>query len=359
MYQVFLYDPYVDSLGGGEKYIGSLAQLLLKHGCQVYWIWSKPEDLQKLSRKFELDLSGLKLLPTSLWQQSLPKRLAWQRRFDIGVVVSDGSLPTMATKQNIVHFQVPFRYVWGGSAANWIKRQMIDSFVANSYFTKEFVDQEYGIDSQVIYPPVELSGLPANKRKKNYILYVGRFSNLLQRKGHGKLIEVFKQLVDEGVDHYRLILAGSDEIGSEKLIPELRQSAQSYPIELVINPSYQDLLDWYSQAKLFWSAAGWGVDELRHPEQCEHFGISAVEAMAAGAVPLLLAKGGHRELVEHRVSGFLWRDSHELISYTKLLITKPKLYQEISQQARSRAAKFSRKEFEKQFIKLLNLPTMV
>ena len=358
MYQVFLYDPYLDSLGGGEKYLGTLAQLLLRHGCQVYWIWHNSDELLRLARKFNLRLTGIRQLPLSVWHQSLPARLAWQRQFDLGVVISDGSLPTMGAKRNLVHFQVPFRYVYGGSLSNWVKRQMIHDFVANSYFTKDFVDQEYGINSQVIYPPVEVSGLDVEEDKKNYILYVGRFSDLLQKKGQLMLVQIFKQLVDEGIDDYRLVLAGSNEVGSDRLLTKLKQEAVGYPIELVINPSYQMLMSWYQQAKFFWSAAGFGVNELTNPQLCEHFGISAVEAMAAGAVPLLVAKGGHRELIEHRISGFLWQEPEELISYTKLLMSRPQLFRQLSQAASQRARKFNRQRFDQQFIRLLHLPML-
>ena len=41
-----------------------------------------------------------------------------------------------------------------------------------------------------------------------------------------------------------------------------------------------------------------GEDAERHPERFEHFGISVVEAMAAGAVPLVFGAAGPGEIVQ-------------------------------------------------------------
>ena len=58
-----------------------------------------------------------------------------------------------------------------------------------------------------------------------------------------------------------------------------------------------ELLELYSRASLFWHAAGHGQDDRRHPERLEHFGITTVEAMAHGAVPLVFPAGGPAEVV--------------------------------------------------------------
>ena len=43
---------------------------------------------------------------------------------------------------------------------------------------------------------------------------------------------------------------------------------------------------------LFWHAAGLGEDPTTNPDRFEHFGISVVEAMSAGAVPMVYEHGG-------------------------------------------------------------------
>ena len=84
-------------------------------------------------------------------------------------------------------------------------------------------------------------------------------------------------------------------------------------MELRLDVSREELLDLYSRASLFWHAAGYGQDERRHPERLEHFGITTVEAMAHGAVPLVYPAGGPAEVVEDGVSGRWWRTPGELV----------------------------------------------
>ena len=83
---------------------------------------------------------------------------------------------------------------------------------------------------------------------------------------------------------------------------------------MVLHPNveYGKLRQLYSQATLYWHATGYGENEAHHPERFEHFGITPVEAMAAGCVPIVLGKGGLPEIVEHDKSGFLWNTLDEL-----------------------------------------------
>jgi hypothetical protein len=55
-----------------------------------------------------------------------------------------------------------------------------------------------------------------------------------------------------------------------------------------------------------WHATGYGFDAEQYPAKQEHFGMTTVEAMSAGAVPVVLNTGGQREIVTHGDDGFLW-----------------------------------------------------
>src|SRR5204863_1530451 len=100
-----------------------------------------------------------------------------------------------------------------------------------------------------------------------------------------------------------------------------------------------------SRARVFWHATGFGDDTDRHPELAEHFGISTVEAMAAGCVPVVINKGGQREIVEHGTSGFVWDTLDELGQYTRLLASDTQLWSTMSAAARARAERFSTSTF--------------
>jgi len=174
----------------------------------------------------------------------------------------------------------------------------VDKVIVNSDFTRRVIDKEYGIKSVVVYPPVDVKKF-SGRAKEKIILSVGRFSQLKQAKGQDVLIRVFKKIIeDKSLTGWRLILAGGTEIGSEDWLKSLEIEAKGYPINFVKSPSFNQLADLYARAAIFWSAAGYGIDELSAPDRVEHFGISVVEAMASGTVPLAFDAGGHKEVIE-------------------------------------------------------------
>ncbi len=109
----------------------------------------------------------------------------------------------------------------------------------------------------------------------------------------------------------------------------------------------------YSKARIFWSAAGYGVDEKKEPKKVEHFGIAPVEAMASGCVPMIYNAGGHKEIISENVDGFLWSDTSDLYRFTKKITVEEKLRKELSANAVVKSKKFSYDEFEKNFTQLL------
>jgi len=59
-----IYDPYLDTLGGGERYCLSVAEILSQNGYEVDIFWSGDQDiLIRAQDRFALDLSTVKLVP--------------------------------------------------------------------------------------------------------------------------------------------------------------------------------------------------------------------------------------------------------------------------------------------------------
>ena len=111
---------------------------------------------------------------------------------------------------------------------------------------------------------------------------------------------------------------------------------------------YGELMDLYSRAKIFWHATGYGVDENADPDKMEHFGITTVEAMSYGAVPVVINKGGQKETVAHGETGFLWNTEEECVAATEKLIRDDGLRQRLARGASVRADLFSIEEFNRQ-----------
>ena len=349
-----IFDPYLDTIGGGERYAMTIAEALLEIGWHVDVFWNDEKIKQKLIEKFSLEVERINFVPYSSRTSNLLKRKKIESNYDLLFYFSDGSIPFMFGKKNILHFQVPFKNVLKKSLKNTLKLKRIFTVVCNSYFTKKFVDKGLGIASKVIFPPVDVELLEP-MIKKNVILSVGRFSQLLQGKRQDVLIDVFKEMINEKkIEDWKLILAGGSEIGSTDYLRELRQSSGGFPIEIVENPSFEELKKLYGEAKIFWTASGYGMDEEREPERVEHFGMSTVEAMAAGCVPIVMKKGGQKEIIENGKNGLFWQEKEELEKLTIEVVSDPTKLQKISKDAILRSKDFSKKIFYDKFLSLVN-----
>lgn len=342
--RIAIYNPYLDTLGGGERYTMAFARVAAEAGYKVDIEWIGPLIGKKLEERFGLDLKEINFVPD----------IKRGDGYEVCFWVSDGSIPTLLARKNLLHFQVPFKDVGGRTLLNKFKLFRINKIICNSYFTKKFIDKEYGVESIVIYPPVDIGRIKP-KRKENIILYVGRFSTLGQSKNQDILIDSFKKLVKNPVfSEWRLVLAGGAEVGAtDEYLTLLKKKIQGFPIELVLGSSYKEIISLYGRAKIFWSAAGYGINEEKEPQKVEHFGITLVEAMSAGCVPIVFKAGGFKEIVENDKNGYLWEKPRELIKLTQKVLDSSILARNIAKSARASAQQFSYERFKQEILQIL------
>lgn len=311
MKSALIVSPYLDHLGGGERYMLSAAVALRELGYTITFGWDTRADLEKLASQLGLELGSYELAPHVIAAYHAHSPLTMYRAtrpYDVVFYLSDGSLPLLGGRTNLVHMQVPFHDVHGQSWTNKIKKMTLSRLVVNSAFTKRVVDQEYGVDAAVLYPPVPMH-LPLPK--KPLILSVGRFEPSLNVKKQTILIEAFKALSRELPD-WELVLAGGS--ADPTWLATLKSQAAGFPIRFAANCSHKELVKLYGEATLYWHAAGYGVDEVKQPELTEHFGISTVEAISAQALPLVVPRGGQREIIQN--PALTWDSIPELVEKT-------------------------------------------
>jgi glycosyltransferase involved in cell wall biosynthesis len=337
-----IFNPYLDTMGGGERYTMAFATVLKELGFRVDVEWKSRNIKRKLEDRFGIDLTGVNFV----------KDIKRGDGYEVCFWVSDGSIPTLAARKNFLHFQMPFHDVKGKTLLNRMKLFRIGKVICNSYFTKTFIDKEYGVNSIVIYPPVDVTKIKP-KRKENIILYVGRFSTLVQSKRQDILIWAFKRFYDGGHRDWKLVLAGGIEIGKDEFLDRLEKLSLGYPIEIVKSPPFKEIKKLYGQAKFFWSAAGFGVNEKKEPEKVEHFGITTVEAMAAKVVPFVFNAGGAKEIIKDSENGYLWKTSPELLRNTRQVITTKGLLKKLSEETHKNAQYYSYERFKREIEKIL------
>lgn len=344
--RIGIFDPYLDDLGGGEKYMATIAQCLSQKN-EVDIFWDNKKDVEKIIERFSLDLSKVNL-KDNIFSSKTPflKKLKQTLGYDAIIFLSNGSIPLVFSKKLFIHFQQPLP-IANKNFKTRIKIARVNSFFCNSEFTKAFIDKNLGVNSRVLYPPVDIK--PKKVKKENIILHVGRFRLNNEKTGDYKkqdvMVNSFKEMFDSGLRNWKFVLAvsvrGKDLGEFEKLI----QSAKGFPVEFLINKNNNDLWELYSKAKIYWHASGFGENLVKHPEFAEHFGISTVEAMGAGAVPVVINAGGQKEIVENAQNGYLWDTLDELKAKTKSLIENEKMWQKLSKEALKTAEKFNAEKF--------------
>ncbi len=353
--KIGIFTPYLEGLTGGERYMLTLASCLSLHHC-VFLFWDDLTILSRAEKKFAIDLSRVKIKQNIFSpSHSMFSRLFESKKYDAIIILSDGSLPFVWSKKLFVHFQFPVPWVHGISWINKIKTHRITKVFCNSFYTKKYIDSTFEIKSEVIFPPIEIK--KSNKKKENMILTVGRFGRTLEGNNYKKqdvMIEGFKVMIDQGLKDWTMTLAISVRKEDMARLNDLKKLADGYSIHFAINPSNEILWGLYNSAKIYWHASGYGEDLDQHPEYAEHFGMTTVEAMGVGVVPVVINAGGQKEIVEHGKNGFLWDNLDNLQEYTRALINDIRLMKSLSNQAEKRARVFSEKIFNNKVLELFD-----
>lgn len=238
---------------------------------------------------------------------------------------------------------------------DWEWRQRMASYEvkwAISEFAAAWTQRRWNIDCRVVAPPTEI-GFEV-RPKEPLILSVGRFTAV---KKQLDMLHAFRSAADTTLRHWKYYCLGglSTSPRDQECFRELDEVARGCGAVLVANASRAMVRDLLQRASVFWHAMGYGEDPERDPQLMEHFGISTVEAMAAGCVPVVVNRGGQAEIVEAGVSGFVWETIPEMLEWTARLIADSGLRARMSQAAQQRAAQFGKGQFCERFAALLQV----
>lgn len=352
--KIAVYSPYLDTLGGGERYMLTIAEILsLKDKVDILldshlYVLDTEKILQTSEERFGLDLSRINLVEAPLGADSSSiKRALFLMNYDLLFYLTDGSIFYPTSTKNILHIQSP---VVGQPAKNlWgkIKLSGWDKILYNSKFTQDNSKKFWNLKSQVVYPPVDVESIKPLEKKK-YILSVGRFFKFQKSKKHELLIKAFKDL-SEKIPGWSLILVGAAGFGDEAYVEELQNLSKGSSVKILPNLKYTQLTKLYGESSIYWHAAGYGEND---PTKMEHFGISTVEAMAGGCVPVVINKGGQLEIIEDKKSGYFWDSLEDLKTLTLKLINDDSLRERLSRNGLKRSENFSKKRFKESILEL-------
>jgi glycosyltransferase involved in cell wall biosynthesis len=358
-----IYNLHMRAMGGGEKLTLVLAEhLSLAHN--VFLFCAEPLDVPALEQFFAVDLSRVNVIclksPGSLSRglaklsgsngQSVSlhhERQLRSHELDLFINNSYGSGLRCPTTRGI--FMCMFPHQVSPHVSNVVNSY--STIVAISQYAADWVWKRWDRHSEILYPPCDDMGPPPSAKQK-IILHVGRFiADSVEDERHHKrqdlLLETFKRMTDLHQRGWELHFAGSlSTDGKSKTFADtLMRAAAGSPVFFHFNAAREELRQLYRSASIYWHATGYGVDPDKYPSTQEHFGISTVEAMSAGAVPVVYATGGQKEIVTDEVNGYWWTNIDRLAVQTRRLANDDELRSELRQQAVRSSKRFSRETF--------------
>ena len=369
--RIGIYAPYLETCGGGEKYICKIAEILSKDN-NVEFIVFKSPSIEDLEDKLRVNLNRISIKKLNVPMPTKKNRYLRRiiktymiskisRGYDLFINQEHFSCIPSLAKKSILICEVPPTNLNTKLISNVIRKSLFDfglktydMIITNSFYTKKWIEKYYSQKNiEVLYPPIEQFQFSS---KENIILSVGRFFANGHCKKQLEMIRCFKELYNNNdiVKNWRYYLIGgvSSNIEDRKYLKRCQEEAEGYPIYFQINISFNTLKVFYGKAKIFWHATGLDEDENKHPERMEHFGIATGEAMSAGCVPVVINKGGQPEIVRHKIDGFLYNTIGELKKYTLKLISDETLLKKMSKRAIARSKKFNIERFNKRVMQI-------
>jgi glycosyltransferase involved in cell wall biosynthesis len=387
--KVGIYNLHTQARGGGEKRTLVLAEHLSR-GHSVFLFHGGALDVPALERYFDVDLSRVRPVAlrsgnhidgetrrrrfTGRWEETR-ERLDHFRKIrsfglDIFVNNSYGSAlpcpaplgiymcmfpPVPLASSRAERFPRRAYHKLLDSAERRLVGHAADDFInsysavtANSRFTADWAREVWGRRCEVVYSACDRLG-PSGE-KERLMLNVGRFTAaapgvLLKRQYI--LLEAFRGLDRRVSDGWQLHFAGSVRRDAETLalVARLEGAAAGLPVFFHFDADLEALRRLYRRASIYWHATGYGSPAAERPDLQEHFGMTTVEAMSAGAVPVVINSGGHGETVTHAADGLLWDEPSELACHTERLMADPRLMARLAERAVSSSARFSRSAF--------------
>jgi glycosyltransferase involved in cell wall biosynthesis len=382
--RIGILDHTDSSLGGGQLVVGQMASSLShRHDVQLLHR-GRGYSLGALRSAFGLDLVDVteRTVPTCPTSFQIPgsgqvrRDIAMGRAltepYDLFVYAGHGVPPFCYAPVGIVYCHFPMEsrpdmYLRGDE--RWRRRNRIDRWtrslaygvlwrlrmrryrmiLTNSRFTAEWIQRRWGRAADVLYPPVDLE-IPETE-KQNLIVSIGRFDGGSRTKNQLGQVDTFRALLGS-VAGWRLSIIGASEDRAYE--QRVRAAAGDLPVTLLADVDRDTIWRSLAEAKLFWHTTGIPAEEERCPEAAEHFGIATVEAMRAGCVPVVIASGGQREIVEDDVSGFLCQDLGDVLHKTITIARDERRRGLMSIEAQRRSRLFTREAFDRRFMPIVS-----
>jgi len=354
--KIAIFHNYLDNIGGAEMVTLKLAEALQ---ADVYSCAANTEYIKKMGFDVAVKLiSPISNKPPFRQQMSARAfaKLDLGQKYDMYIISGDWAVGGLVhNKPNLWYAHGPKRELWdmyeytrreivpdGKYLKNlhryifdlwvhynrFIDRRYVanaDQIVCNSKTVQARIKKYYNRDATVIYPPTDVD--------KYHHQPAGDYWLSVNRTSPAKRIEIQTEAFAQMPDKKLIMVATYEQ--TETFLAYRNKIASTKPdnVTLLAHVSQAELIDLYANCRGFITTA-----------QEEDFGLTAIEAMAAGKPVIAPNEGGYRESVVDGETGLLIDniDASKLTAAVQQLDTDPDTYKEVCTQ---RAQKYSTAAF--------------
>lgn len=309
--KVAILHNYLDNIGGAQVALFTLAAEL---EADVYSTAVNQKAIELMG--FKQKVTSIGWIPTNApWRHQAAvmrfARLNLTRNYDAFIIAGDWALAAaIHNRPNIWWCHSPSRELWDLydrtriTSVPWHKRPLYDLWVrynrhlnrqhikrvtkvfASSRNSQDRLKRYLNCDASIIYPPVNAQAF-YHGESQGYWLSVNR---LVHYKQVELQLEAWATMPER-----RLVIVGADEPARHFQQYKKQLLALKPPNVTFLPPQTSDKLrDLYAHAE--------GFVTTSHNED---FGLTAVEAMAAGKPVVAVNEGGYQETVVHGITGYL------------------------------------------------------
>jgi len=217
--------------------------------------------------------------------------------------------------------------------------------VTNSKFMQRIVKTTLNRDAIVIYPPVDTNAFSSKcfkpRKEGNLVAVIASYTPK-------RRLEQLP-LIAQQTKAARFIVIGKTDEYSILTIQRLEENIRALRVEdkitLLKNAPFTELQNILANAKVY-----------LHTMPFDHFGISVVEAMASGCVPVVHRSGGPwTDILDAKQGayGFSYSTPSEAAGYIDMLLTDERLRSRIAAKASYRSTKYDKTVFSKRLAEVV------
>lgn len=338
--------PLMSSMGGGERLCCETMRALVNRGHELTLLSGEfePDRLERFFgyeglfgrlqvRTYPADASeGFGTYKHLLWHTKAQRRfLSSSSEYDLIFSTQDAGYVPDISKPVIQWGYFPNSlprglYGWPMRAHYSRKIRRIGLVLAISEYSKSHFDKAWKVPTRLVYPACNM--VQPGSIRRNVVVTAARAVP-------EKNLELFWE-VARACPNYEFVLLMTQDPRFVEYSLTIQRTA---PVNarVILNPYRRIYQETLGKSRIY-----------LHLMRGEHFGITVVEAMSAGCVPVAHDSGGPREIIGS--SGFLWRTKEEIPGILKAADSS---YDSLSKKSMIRARIFCRERFDEALAEVL------